>query len=91
MHFQKIHRLKKIQTYSDIQKKRYSHYIEILQAKGHFYYLNGEYPFSLKMHKKFISFNTVKSVFVDLKKKKLRQKIRGENGDIWKYAGPVFP
>ena len=46
--FQNIHRLK---NDSDLQwhsKKSYSHFIEILQPKWHFYYLHEGYPLTLK-------------------------------------------
>ena len=50
MCFQKIHRLKNIQTCSGIQKKVTALFIEILQAKGHFYYLNAGYPLKRKFY-----------------------------------------
>ena len=46
MCFQKIYRLKKDSDLQQHSKKGYTHFIEILQAKGHFEYLNGGYPFN---------------------------------------------
>ena len=44
MCFQKIDRLKIDSGLQWHSQKSYCHFIEILQAKGHFYYLNGGYP-----------------------------------------------
>ena len=48
MFFQKINRLKKDSDLQWHSQKSYIHLIEILQAKGHFHYLNGGYPFKSK-------------------------------------------
>ena len=44
MGFQKIYRLKNDSDLRRYSKKIYSHFIEILHAKGHFEYHNGGYP-----------------------------------------------
>ena len=50
MYFQKIYRLKKDSDLQRHSKKSYSQFIQILQAKGHFYYLNEGYPFYECIH-----------------------------------------